>query len=219
MLKPAQLYREELNKVCTAQWYDLRNMYYHSSVVMSEYNIPDSTEYGHYFVSVDKDDNVIGYLAYCTDHSARRVYNMGLISFDKGNLEFIRDIYQAFKNIFEVYHMHSMEWFCYADNPAIKGYRRLVKKYHGRECGYFRDESVLLDGKFHDSVKFEILDSDYFNTSGSVKLGCKVVNHQDLLYMDESLKYLKELISNSENSVTCNTLIDNMLHNLSNMLR
>lgn len=53
-----------------------------------------------------------------------------------------------------------MEWWGYKDNPAIKGYRKFIKRFGGRECGYMRQTSKLMDGKLHDSVMFEILKED-----------------------------------------------------------
>ena len=51
-------------------------------------NIPDNNADSHCFVSVDKDDNVIGYISYNVDWSAMSADNWGIISFDKGNLIF-----------------------------------------------------------------------------------------------------------------------------------
>lgn len=85
----------------------------------------------------------------------------GIISFEKGNMEFVKDLYQAICDCFEVYHLNRISWNCYADNPAIRGYRNFVKKNGGRECAYFRQYIKLRDGKLHDSVSFEILAEDF----------------------------------------------------------
>ena len=70
-------------------------------------------------------------------------------------------MYMNLSAIFEVYHMNRIQWCCYADNPAIRGYRNFVKRHGGRECGYYRQVSRLMDGKFHDSVQFEILADEF----------------------------------------------------------
>nr|DAE87766.1 MAG TPA: hypothetical protein [Caudoviricetes sp.] len=44
--------------------------------------------------------------------------------------------------------------------PALEGYGKLVRRFGGRESGYLRQVSKLMDGKLHDSIIFEILKSD-----------------------------------------------------------
>ena len=161
MLRPAQLYKEQLEIKNIESWYKPENIYYHGGTGEYCIDIPDNNKEQHCFVSVDEYDDVIGYINYSVDWEAMSVDNFGMISFDKGNLEFIRDIYQAICDIFEKYHMNRISWFCYADNPAIRGYRNFIKRYGGKECGYFRQYIKLQDGKLHDSVCFEILASEF----------------------------------------------------------
>lgn len=130
MLKPAQLYKDELQTM-------------------------------HDFVSIGKNGELIGYIGYRMDWSARVAYAFSAISFDKDNMTFIKDIQTAVFYIFRKYHMNRIEWSCYADNPAIKAYRQFIKRYGGRECGYERECTMLLDGKLHDAVKFEILAKEF----------------------------------------------------------
>ena len=87
--------------------------------------------------------------------------NFGAISFDKGNVEFAKDLYQAICNVFEKYHMNRLSWGCFVENPAIRGYRNFIKKHGGRECAYYRQIAKLQDGKLHDSVEFEILAEEF----------------------------------------------------------
>ena len=161
MLKPAQLYKDELNKKMVEGWYDIENAYYHATPASYMIDVPDNNKETHMFVSVDKEDNIIGYISYQVDWEVMSADNFGVISFDKGNLLFIRDIYQAIMNLFNVYRFNRIAWFCYTDNPAIKGYRKFVRKLNGREIGIFRQTAKLMDGKIHDYVCFEILRSDF----------------------------------------------------------
>ena len=57
--------------------------------------------------------------------------------------------------------MNRLEWTCYADNPAIRGYRKFIKLCGGVECGYRRQCVLLPDGKLHDQVRFEILKEEF----------------------------------------------------------
>lgn len=161
MLKPAQLYKEQLQRKNIESWYKPENIFWNGSYGDSQINLKEDNFDLHQFVSVDKNDNVIGYICYSVDWSAMSAYNFGIISFRKGSIEFARDIYMAVCNIFNVYHMNRVQWFAYADNPAIRGYRNFIKKHGGRECGHFRQVAKLQDGKLHDSVDFEILAEEF----------------------------------------------------------
>ena len=57
--------------------------------------------------------------------------------------------------------MNRMSWCCFADNPALRGYRNFIKNHGGKECGYYRQVTKLQDGMLHDKVEFEILASEF----------------------------------------------------------
>lgn len=160
MLKPAQLYREELKKKGVETWYKPEYQWYYGGGGSREFDIPDNCYESREFVSVDENDNIIGYMGYSFSQSAMSAYNFGALSFDLGNPIVALDMKQLIADIFFKYNMNRVEWFCFADNPAIKGYRSFIKRYGGRECGYFRKQCKLLDGEFHDAVCFEILRDD-----------------------------------------------------------
>ena len=161
MLKPAQFYEETLRANMISTWYKPENIYYHGGTGEYSLSLPDNNANCHCFVSVDKEDTVIGYISYNIDWSAMSADNWGIISFDKGNIEFAKDLYQAICDCFEKYHMNRISWYCYADNPAIRGYRNFIKKHGGKECGYYRQYIKLKDGKLHDSASFEILAEEF----------------------------------------------------------
>ena len=160
MLKPAQLYEEKLQKANIESWYDLKNKYWHGWC--SEYKISLDNNNGqcHQFVSIDKNDNVIGYISSSVDWTNMSANCFGMISFDKGNLQFVKDLHTVINDIFYKYKFNRIEWFCYADNPAMKGYRKFIKRFGGRECGYLRQTTKLMDGNMHESVTFQILKED-----------------------------------------------------------
>ena len=161
MLKPAQLYKDELQKKNCETWYDTKYMFWNGGTGDSQINIHDNNYECHQFVSVDKDDNVIGYITYAVDWAAMSADRFGIISFDKGNVLFAKDVYQAICDLFEKYHMNRVQWFAFADNPAVKGYRNFIKKHGGVECAHYRQAAKLIDGKLHDSVCFEILAEEF----------------------------------------------------------
>ena len=161
MLRPAQLYKDRLYKEYIKTWYDTNYMYYTGWTGDQAPEIPDNNYDSHHFVSVDKDDNIIGYINYSVNWVSMSADRFGIISFKKGNIEFAKDVYKAICDLFEVYHMNRISWRAYVDNPAIRGYRNFVRKHGGRECGYYRQNARLQDGKLHDSVEFEILACEF----------------------------------------------------------
>lgn len=161
MLKPAQLYKNKLQEENIKAWYKPENIFWNGGAYDSQINVLENNYDCHQFVSVDKDDNVIGYISYAVDWSALSADQFGIISFKKGSIEFAKDVYKAICNLFEVYHMNRISWLSYADNPAIRGYRNFIKKHGGVECGHFRQIARLQDGKLHDSVQFEILAEEF----------------------------------------------------------
>lgn len=161
MLKPAQLYQEKLQEENIKSWYKPENIYWNGWYGDSQITIMENNYDGHQFVSVDKDDNVIGYIAYNVDWAAMSADRFGIISFNKGSIEFAKDLYKAICDLFNVYHMNRVSWCAFVDNPAVRGYRNFIKKHGGRECGYHRQKVKLMDGKLHDSVEFEILAEEF----------------------------------------------------------
>lgn len=161
MLKPAQLYEDKLNEKYIGTWYDPKYMYYTGGTGARRIQIPDNNYDNHEFVSVDNDDEVIGFLSYRIDWQAKCVSAFGLINFGDVNTIFSRDMIQAIYDIFNKYHMNRLSWYCFADNPAIKIYRKFIERHGGIQCGYLRQDCMLRDGKLHDSVLFEILSKDF----------------------------------------------------------
>ena len=161
MIKPAQLYKEEIKKKYIETWYNEEYMYYSGWSGVEEPDIPDNNYDSHHFVSVDNDGNILGYISYSISFVTMSADRFGAISFDKGNVLFAKDLYQIIYDIFNKYHLNRLCWSCIADNPAIRGYRNFIKKHGGKECAYHRQICKLMDGKLHDNVEFEILASEF----------------------------------------------------------
>lgn len=161
MLKPAQLYKDRLYEEYIKTWYNPKYMYYTGWTGDRVPEIPDNNYDSHHFVSVNKMDNLIGYISYSIDWISMSANRFGILSFSGPNLEFAKDVYQVVCDLFEKYHMNRISWFAYVENPAIRAYRNFIERHGGRECGYYRQIAKLQDGKFHDSVQFEILAEEF----------------------------------------------------------
>lgn len=161
MLKAAQIYEKELQEKNIESWYKPENIFWSGYHGNGRIDIPENNYDKHCFVSVDRRGEVIGYMSYYIDWTAMSVYDFGAISFKNGKIEFAKDLYNAVCNCFKKYHMNRISWWCFADNPSIRGYRNFIKCHGGRECGYHRQIAKLQDGRLHDSVDFEILADEF----------------------------------------------------------
>ena len=161
MLKPAQLYADQLREKEILSMYNIEDKYFHAWCASEVTNLKDENWNNHIFVSVNNKDEVIGFIAYEVDHQALSTCGWGIVSFDKGNLIFIKDVYDAIYDVFYKYNFNRIEWTCYADNPAIRGYRKFIERVGGKECGYKRENKMLMDHQLHDTVEFEILKREF----------------------------------------------------------
>ena len=166
MLRLANLYADELKRKLAEASIDPQYMYYFTQPTGGYFDrtFSDNTVWSHDFVSVDNNGNIIGHIGYGVDAFARSANNFGFLSFDIGNTVFIRDAYRSVRDIFEKYNLNRMSWHAVVDNPVTASYRRLCKRLGGRENGYERQSVLLMDGKLHDGISFEVLAEDYFRS-------------------------------------------------------
>lgn len=164
MLKPAVMYEKQLYERSLKCIYNPRYMYYFSGSGQEGIRLPNEQKFGRYLVSVDKDENVLGYIGYALDYETMTADQWGIVCFkENGSIEFAKDVYQAIYDCFTKYGFERVAWYCYADNPALRGYKNFIKRYGGRISGYFRNCTRLLDGKLQDSVSFEIMRDEFIS--------------------------------------------------------
>lgn len=163
MLVNAKLYEQELQEIDRQYWYDLKYQFVNAAPWTKELTLEDGNAGCHVFVSIDPDTGeIIGAMGYEPDWIAKSVQGFFAPSYVEGGSPiFAKDLLQMIDDIFEKYHFNRMDWHCWADNPAIRGYRKFCKRYGGREVGVLRRKGRLLDGYLHDSVIFELLSEDY----------------------------------------------------------
>ena len=167
MIKPAQLYAEELKRLYCETWYDSKYMYYRSYVGTEDLHLPDNN-YEHHAFAILENNEVIGYVTYKINWAAKVVYNFGIISF-KQSLVFGKDLMKIIDDVFIKYNMNKMEFWAYKDNPVIKHYYNFINKFGGREVGILKQTGMLMDGKLHDSVMFELFRDDYLKHRHKLK--------------------------------------------------
>lgn len=159
MLKPALLYKDELKRKYVEQWYKPETRYY-TGMCNGEIELVDHNEHKRQYVSIDKNGNVIGYIVHNIDWCTRSAQQWGMISFDKGNLEFVRDLYRTVSSLFLTENFNRVEWWCFTDNPAVRGYERFIRRFGGRIAGMLHNAVAFSDGSLHDEYIFEILKED-----------------------------------------------------------
>lgn len=155
MLKPAQLYKQELQIAFQNTWYDDKYKFYHGSYC-STFQVSEDTYNSHQFVSVDKEGVVIGYIGYSIDRSTMSVYGLGIINFSDNKLVFSKDLYTALSDIFLRYQFNKLNFNVVQGNPIEKSYDRWINKFGGRIVGIYKQHTKLQDGELYDSKMYEI---------------------------------------------------------------
>ena len=162
MIKPALLYADQLQKKFIESWYEPETRFY-SGLCSGKMELVDNNCDKRQYVSIGKDGDVIGYIAHNVNWCTRSAEQWGMISFDKGNLEFVRDLYQVVTDLFFKENFNRVEWWCFADNPAVRGYKNFVKRFGGALVGELHNSAVFSDGTVHDTYIFEILRENVHN--------------------------------------------------------
>lgn len=158
MLVAAQLYKEEVTRKLQATWYSLKYQYFWDGYG-SDLDIPTDSYWKKQFVFLDEKGEVTGYFSYNYNSNTSSMNNFGLISFIDYNPKFILAIYEhiaaALKN-----GVKRIEFFAYEDNPANKGYQKLIKRFGGKQVGKLTNNTRLLDNKLHNTLIYEIINTE-----------------------------------------------------------
>ena len=160
MIRPAQLYTEELNKKFWETAYDLHYKFYYTSGYFNAYKPDDSTWNRHEFVSVDKHNSVLGYIAYSIDRQSNYAHGLAIINFGN-SIIFGKDLYKAIDDVFMKYSFRKLRYSVIIGNPIEKTYDKLTKKYGGRIVGIFKNEDKLSDGNYYDRKLYELHKREY----------------------------------------------------------
>ena len=154
MLKPAQLYRDELKQKLMECWDNPKYDYYFNGEYQ-EFDVPTDRYWRSDYVCINSKGEIVGYFAYCRNDIARSLSHFGLISFtDNGALLMHDCIARIDKLVSEG--LHRIEWWAIVGNPANKIYEKLIRRYGGTVTGHMHD-CYYFGGKYHDSIMYEIL--------------------------------------------------------------
>lgn len=162
MLKHAIQYKDELSKlylnaICDDyfKWYAGSDYHdYELCIESNDFNIVQR-------VSVDKNDNIIGFMSCCVNRVSGRAYNFGILNFTKQlSTTFSKDVLCFIKDLKTNLNITKMEFLAYKGSPAELVYNKFISKHGGRIVGVKRATSKLSDGKYYDGVIYEIMRED-----------------------------------------------------------
>ncbi|MDU5208011.1 MAG: hypothetical protein E6182_18810 [Clostridioides difficile] len=171
MLKLAKLYEEDLNLKFINCINNPHFKYLMGS--WSEYKIELGTNNWDYFqyVSVDRNDNIIGYLEGRVDRTANYVWGLEFVNFTQNtNLTFSKDCKAFFDLIFETYKFNKVNWCVFVGNPAEEIYDKFIERYKGRIVGVYKDDFYTYDRELCDKKAYELMRRDYLNSKNKIRV-------------------------------------------------
>lgn len=111
-------------------------------------------------VSLDKQGNIIGYMAAGINRDARYVDSLTLANFSDDKLTFGRDVKQFMETLLKQF--YKINWTVMIGNPIEASYDKIIKRYGGRVVGIKEKHNRLMDGKLYDMKLYELF-SPYFD--------------------------------------------------------
>ena len=157
MLIPAILKKDEIQEKVREIFYTEDMMFETGGMENWTPNIvenPDASTFQ--FAIVNKNNDLLGYFAYCIDWYSSCASRFGLISFDKGNPIVGRDLFREMEKLITEYKLHRIEWRMIGGNPIEKHYDKFCNKYNGNKH-VLRDVFKNRLGNYHDDVIYEII--------------------------------------------------------------
>ncbi len=154
MLVPAILYKEQISKEFQRKFYTEDMFLETGSLYQWLPEILDNPADGQFDYAIIHNNKLIGYLSYRVDYYCSKVYNFGLMSFDKGNYIVGKDVFNKMEEIVEMY--HRVEWRMIRGNPAERSYDKFCKKHNGKKH-ILKDAIKDKYGNYRDDVIYEIV--------------------------------------------------------------
>jgi len=160
MLKYAYLYKEKIQKLLTMNVVTDRCKYYQlGGYVRFETEIDDNNYYKDQYVSIDANNNIMGYLCAYIDRPINNVSQIAAMSFpDWNNCNksiWIEDKHEFFRLMLEKH--NKIKFSTLVGSNGEKMWDALVEKMNGRIVGIFKNDEMNTEGKIFDQKWYEIL--------------------------------------------------------------
>lgn len=155
MLVPAITRKDEIIKEFQKYYYTTDMLYETGSIDNWYPNISDCPDESTFqYAIVDSDEKLLGYFAYSVNWYSSKAYNFGMISFNRGNILFVKDVFEKMEEL--VKQLHRVEWRMVEGNPASRGYDSFIKKHNGNKH-VLKDSIKDRYGEYHDDIIYEIV--------------------------------------------------------------
>ncbi len=161
MLDFAGKYEKELQLLFTNIAYDKKYMFYNNTSYRDNYESSKSTWDKHEFVSLDKDNKIIGYFKYSISRSTLSCSALQIINFSDNQITFGRDFVRMMDDIFTKFNFRKITYGVVVGNPIEKTYDKLTRKYGGKIVGTYSKDSLLIDNNYYDYKVYELLRDNY----------------------------------------------------------
>jgi hypothetical protein len=125
-------YEAKLQELFSRVAFDEKYMFFNGCSYRDKYKADESTWNKHEFVSLDKEENVIGYIKYNIDRESSVASGLQIINFTNNKIIFGKDVMQALEEVFTKFKFRKLKYAVYVGNPIEGTYDRLTKLYGGR---------------------------------------------------------------------------------------
>jgi len=158
MLKPAILFKRQLNRAIAESAFDKRYKFYHLGYADLQFKAEDSTWSKIQMCSVDKENSLIGFMMASIARPENFIKTFDIINFcpDK-KYTFGKDVFTFMDMLLNKMNFYKVCFSVVVGNPIEATYDKLVKKYGGRVVGVFEKNTILMDNKLYDVKFYEIM--------------------------------------------------------------
>lgn len=156
MLKPAILYKDEIDRLFAENLYTERFFYYTGYAGCNE--LPNIKAQDDYFQFAEVNEGTVtGYFAYHIDAVNDTVDRFGLFSFIPNNIYLIKDVFVSLEHL--VKNHRRVEWRVIGGNPVVPNYDRFCKQYGGNKVT-LHAVTKDLNGNWRDEHIYEIINKE-----------------------------------------------------------
>lgn len=120
------------------------------------------------YVSVNSENEVIGYFDAEVGRASRNVMSLSILAFEENNV-FSLDLMRFFDLLFLERNIRKVCFSVVIGNPAEQFYDRFIQKFDGQIVGVRREQVILMDGEYYDDKLYEIFREDYIRNRRNVK--------------------------------------------------
>lgn len=162
MIKNANLYKEEIQKLFFDAWYDPRYQYYFGGD--ARYPLDFNNSHCRQFVSLNCYNEIIGFLSYFIDTDVRLAHRFGIIRFtDSYEMTFSHDIYRVIDDCFNKFGIRTIEFAVIRGNPIERSYDKIITHVGGRILCTRSNRALDLQGNLCDDKLYEVTRKNYLN--------------------------------------------------------